>query len=229
MTFIKIHLTRHTTAAGFWRLATFREFQFPRQLPIVELRCLCEKRLCLKSVLVCSAVHRFLSQQWHRKTRVSIAVITVEPTEKIPFVYNCMQRRLRGQYNGKWPITLVCVSRPLVTVITAIIRLLYFVLECKSGRDTVWSLSRTQRLVLLPRERVNKSCVLFMTFFIKRIVPHSFTLTDKSDIVWRKVCLEQQNRASQAPQASKHGNLRYIICTIHNILFSVWNDGCCKL
>ena len=31
-----------------------------------------------------------------------------------------MQTRLRGQYNGKWPITLVCVSRPLVTVITAI-------------------------------------------------------------------------------------------------------------
>ena len=31
-----------------------------------------------------------------------------------------MQTRLRGQYNGKWPISLVCVSRPLVTVITAI-------------------------------------------------------------------------------------------------------------
>ena len=52
--------------------------------------------------------------------RPSIAVITVEPAEKISFVYNCMQTRLRGQYNGKWPISLVCVSRPLVTVITAI-------------------------------------------------------------------------------------------------------------
>ena len=31
-----------------------------------------------------------------------------------------MQTRLRGQYNGKWPISLVCVSRPLVTLITAI-------------------------------------------------------------------------------------------------------------
>ena len=30
-----------------------------------------------------------------------IAVITVEPTDKIPFVYNCLQTRLRGQYNGK--------------------------------------------------------------------------------------------------------------------------------
>ena len=49
-----------------------------------------------------------------------IAVITVEPADKISFVYNCMQTRLRGQYNGKWPISFVCVSRPLVTVITAI-------------------------------------------------------------------------------------------------------------
>ena len=30
-----------------------------------------------------------------------IAVITVEPADKISFVYNCMQTRLRGQYNGK--------------------------------------------------------------------------------------------------------------------------------
>ena len=49
-----------------------------------------------------------------------IAVITVEPADKIRFVYNCLQTRLRGQYNGKWHISLVCVSRPLVTVITAI-------------------------------------------------------------------------------------------------------------
>ena len=51
---------------------------------------------------------------------LTIAVITVEPADKISFVYNCMQTRLRGQYNGKWPISLACVSRPLVTVITAI-------------------------------------------------------------------------------------------------------------
>ena len=31
----------------------------------------------------------------------TIAVITVEPADKISFVYNCMQTRLRGQYNGK--------------------------------------------------------------------------------------------------------------------------------
>jgi len=52
---------------------------------------------------------------------ILIAVITVEPADKISFVYNCMQSRLRGQYNGKSPISLVCASRPLVTVITAIV------------------------------------------------------------------------------------------------------------
>ena len=31
----------------------------------------------------------------------AIAVITVEHAAKISFVYNCMQTRLRGQYNGK--------------------------------------------------------------------------------------------------------------------------------
>ena len=30
-----------------------------------------------------------------------IAVITSELADKISFVYNCMQTRLRGQYNGK--------------------------------------------------------------------------------------------------------------------------------
>ena len=31
----------------------------------------------------------------------TIAVITVEPADKISFVCNCMQTRLRGQYNRK--------------------------------------------------------------------------------------------------------------------------------
>ena len=30
-----------------------------------------------------------------------IAVITVDPANKISFVYNCMHTRLRGHYNGK--------------------------------------------------------------------------------------------------------------------------------
>ena len=50
-------------------------------------------------------------------------VITVETADKASLVYSCMQTRLRGQYNGKWPISdisLVGVSKPLTTVITAI-------------------------------------------------------------------------------------------------------------
>ena len=30
-----------------------------------------------------------------------ISLIIVEPADKISFVYNCMETRLRGQYNGK--------------------------------------------------------------------------------------------------------------------------------
>ena len=39
-----------------------------------------------------------------------------------------MQTRLRGQFTGKWAISLVCVSRPLVTVIIAITYRLWLVL-----------------------------------------------------------------------------------------------------
>ena len=59
---------------------------------------------------------------WHgcKIPHLPIAVITAEPADKFSFVYNCMHTRLRGQYNGKWLISLAYVSRPLVTVITAI-------------------------------------------------------------------------------------------------------------
>ena len=50
-----------------------------------------------------------------------IAVITVEPAGKASFVLGCIQTRLMGQYNGKWPVSLVYMSKPLITVITAII------------------------------------------------------------------------------------------------------------
>ena len=49
-----------------------------------------------------------------------------------------MQPRLRGQYNGKWPITLVCVSRPLVTVITAIETVTYAHIPHASRAGRVW-------------------------------------------------------------------------------------------
>jgi len=75
-------------------------------------------------VSVRHSTSRFCKTAYGRLLRdiciILIAVITVEPADKISFVYNCMHTRLRGQYNGKWSISLVYVSRPLVTVITAI-------------------------------------------------------------------------------------------------------------
>ena len=49
-----------------------------------------------------------------------IAVIAVTPTGKASFVYSYVQTRLKGQYNGKWPFSLVSVLKPLITPIRAI-------------------------------------------------------------------------------------------------------------
>ena len=49
-----------------------------------------------------------------------IAVIAVAPTGKASFVYSYVQTRLKGQYNGKWPFSLVYVLQPLITPIRAI-------------------------------------------------------------------------------------------------------------
>ena len=46
-------------------------------------------------------VMNFICAKFVVSTATTIAVITVEPADKISFVYNCMQPRLRGQYNGK--------------------------------------------------------------------------------------------------------------------------------
>ena len=55
------------------------------------------------------------------KTRgIQIAVIAVAPKGKASFVYSYVQRRLRGQYNGKWPNSLVDVLKPLINAIRAI-------------------------------------------------------------------------------------------------------------
>jgi len=51
----------------------------------------------------------------------AIAVIEVAPTGKASFVYSYVQTRLRGQYNGKWPFSLVYVLKPLITAIRAIV------------------------------------------------------------------------------------------------------------
>ena len=57
---------------------------------------------------------------WWELENGPIAVITVEPAGKASFVLGCIQTRLMGQYNGKWPISLVYMSKPLITVIAAI-------------------------------------------------------------------------------------------------------------
>ena len=55
-----------------------------------------------------------------RQTRSAIAVITVVPMGKASFVYSYGKRRLMGQYNGKWSISLVYALKLLITVIRAI-------------------------------------------------------------------------------------------------------------
>ena len=48
-----------------------------------------------------SALFAFIFNLHDLVEMMSIAVITVEPADKISFVYNCMQTRVKGQYNGK--------------------------------------------------------------------------------------------------------------------------------
>ena len=45
--------------------------------------------------------HTKYSQNSGSLLTVGIAVITVEPADKVSFVYNCMETRLRGEYSGK--------------------------------------------------------------------------------------------------------------------------------
>ena len=49
----------------------------------------------------------------------STAVIAVALTGKASFVHSYMQTRPRGQYNGKWPFSLVYVLKPRTTGIKA--------------------------------------------------------------------------------------------------------------
>ena len=50
----------------------------------------------------------------------TIVVIAVAPTSKVSFVCSYVQARLKGQYHGKWPFSLVYVLKPLITAIRAI-------------------------------------------------------------------------------------------------------------
>jgi len=56
--------------------------------------------------------------------QVAIAVIAVASTGKAFLVYSYVQTRLMGQYNGKCPISLVYVLKPLITAIRAITSLI---------------------------------------------------------------------------------------------------------
>ena len=68
------------------------------------------------------------------KGLTKIAVNAVAPTGKASFLYSYVKTRLRGQYNGKWPFSLVYMLKPLITATRAIIL---------SGR------SQTKKVVLI--------------------------------------------------------------------------------
>ena len=68
----------------------------------------------------------------------TIVVIAVAPTGKASFVYSYMQMRLMGQYNGKWPFSLIYALKPLITVIRAIsanLHILLLLKMCKCPRQ----------------------------------------------------------------------------------------------
>mgnify|MGYP006973386230 CR=1 FL=1 len=62
----------------------------------------------------------FEVRNWRNRWAI-IAVIAVAPTDRASFVYSYVQTRLKGQYNGKWPFSLVFVLKPLITPIRAIL------------------------------------------------------------------------------------------------------------
>ena len=55
-------------------------------------------------------------------TSVTITVVEVAPAGKASFVYSYVQTRLTGQYNGKWPFSLVYVLKPQITAISGILQ-----------------------------------------------------------------------------------------------------------
>ena len=71
-----------------------------------------------------------------------MALIAIEPAVKAPFVWNSRQTSLMGQYNTKWPISLVYVLKPLINVIRAIARsVILLIRTCTSYLPFLRSLS----------------------------------------------------------------------------------------
>ena len=60
------------------------------------------------------------ANQMQTNPEASIAVFAVASTGRASFVYRYVQTKLRGQYNGKWPFSLIYVLKPLITAIREI-------------------------------------------------------------------------------------------------------------
>ena len=92
-----------------------------------------------------------------------------------------MQTRLRGQYNGKWPVSFVCVSRPLVTIITAI--LFQKLRTCHTAStQTIWNFpSLLYKITLL---KISHAYIVFF-FLIK--CWHDRNKTESFWCPWRDI------------------------------------------
>ena len=93
-----------------------------KMAPILTMRKIVNTRITSNAFIVNEVHIPYYENRWSLHP---IAVITVEPTGKASFVYSCMKTRLLGQYVGKWPISLVYLSKPLISLIAA--TLYYFV------------------------------------------------------------------------------------------------------
>jgi len=96
-----------------------------------EIRDICkDSEPCLKvptSISIQGKSIKLMSQMIHLNVmlscgdaRLSIAVIAIAPMRKALCVYSYVQTRLMGQCNGKWPISLLYVLKPLITAIRAV-------------------------------------------------------------------------------------------------------------
>ena len=61
-----------------------------------------------------------------------IGVIAVEPGDKASFVHSCIQMRLMGQHNENGPISLIYLSKLLITAVTPIGEITYNIIKSMS-------------------------------------------------------------------------------------------------
>ena len=100
----------------------------------------------------------------------TIAVIAVAPTDRASFVYSYVQTRLKGQYNGKWPFSLVYVLKPLIIAIRAI----PFTSSQRRGSKLSNFVSLFVFLTLKTREKISFSkqadCSLTTGFWAQKVL-----------------------------------------------------------